>query len=622
VSFERYNIFKNHVTRMLKREKSKYFERKFESTYGDAAGTWRTINSLVGRKNTKSIPSELIYDNTVYSSTKDIASCFNSYFTAVAMNLDRDIPQNDVSPTEYMGDRVQSSLFVGPATEQDVKTVICSLKNGSGGLHTVPIFIYKTCASVLSSIMAKLFNLSVSLGTFPSCLKVARVIPIFKAGNTSSPGNYRPISTLPIMSKIFEKLMYRQLIVFLKSMNILSPCQFGFRKNCSTSDAVLEFVDCANNILDQKMSMLTVFLDFSKAFDTVKHEILIDKLEHLGIRGLAKEWFRSYVCGRRQYVDVSGDRSELLNIQNGVPQGSVLGPVLFLLYINDMSRCSFKLKFIHFADDTTAFGYGDNIHALADEMNEELNRIYLWLCSNRLSLNIEKTSFMVLSDKKQLDVIPNIRINDVNVHIVREAKFLGVLIDCGLTFRAHVDSVCKKISKNIGMLNRISWLVPPVAKKSIYFSLIYPYVVYGVVVWGGRSVGNYNHVNRLLKRATKMVSHPYPIYYGPTRGFLNFESIYKYFTLVKIFRVIKLDQHLYFKNLVNELLPIHEHATRFNSCGYLKPPYYSKAKCQKSFFYVSVKLWNELSDEIKSCDQLRKFRKLVRGELIRFQTTF
>jgi len=618
VSFQTYNTYKNVITRILKRKKSEYFSRKFQVIGSDARGTWREINTLIGRKNSNKPLSELVHDGITCSAPQDIANSFNTYFTNVAAELDRKIPVRNIRPTSYMGDRNSSSFFINPALTADVRAAICGLKNKSSGLYCVPVFIYKTCADLLYSIIARLFNMSVSSGVFPTCLKSARVIPVFKSGDPKLPGNYRPISNLSIMSKIFEKIMSSKLNAFLKSNNILFSGQFGFRKNCSTADAVLEFIDNVNNTLDHKMCMVTVFLDFSKAFDTVRHEVLIDKLDHLGVRGLALEWFASYLCDRNQYVEVSGASSDLRVIRSGVPQGSVLGPILFLLYINDMNKCSDRLDFVHFADDTTVYASNSDICALSRRVNEGLSRIYDWLCSNRLSINISKTCTMVMSDMLHCD-LPNIRINNMNIDIVKEAKFLGVIIDSGLTFKAHVDCMCRKISRNIGMMNRVSSLISTNAKKSIYFCLIYSYVIYCIAVWGRSSLGNCKQVERLLHKAAKIVSFLYPVYSGPTERFLNFHSSYNYFTLTKLFRVINSNQHPYFKNHLDELVPSHEYSTRFRFHGNFQPPHYVKAKCQKNFFYQSIGLWNELPVRIKSCESFEEFKILLKRELIMVQ---
>jgi hypothetical protein len=257
-----------------------------------------------------------------------------------------------------------------------------------------------------------LFNESVLAGLFPNCLKLARVIPIFKSGDTEQASNYRPISTLPVISKLFEKLMYRRFDSFLSKYKILTPCQFGFRSGRSTADAVLEFCDTIYNTVNLGGSVLSVFLDFSKAFDTVNHQILLSKLDHYGVRGLAHDWFRSYLSNRSQYVEVNCIRSEPTFMSHGVPQGSTLGPLLFLLYVNDMNNSSNVLQFVHFADDTTVSLPCESVGLGAGIMNSELSRVDAWLATNRLSLNIKKSSYMLFS---ATNLVPpfDIRVRDV-----------------------------------------------------------------------------------------------------------------------------------------------------------------------------------------------------------------
>jgi len=616
VSFQLYNIFKNQVTSILRKAKSKFFLDKFHSKSNDVRGTWKTINSLIGRSNKGSAPSEILTNAGTVSDPMTIAECFNSYFTHVPTELESKIPNSDVSPLSYMGDRVLNSFFVGYCSDSDVRYVIRGMKNKSCALNTIPVFIFKTCSEILSPVIARLFCMSVYSGTFPNSLKTARVIPIHKSGEPTSTSNYRPISTLPILSKIFEKLMHKKLMSFIDSNNILSRCQFGFRSNSSTSDAILEFLDGAVDVLDQKKSMITVFLDFTKAFDTVKHNILIDKLRFLGIRGLSLEWFRSYLSGRKQYVSVNGCDSGLLEVHTGIPQGSVLGPTLFLLYINDMNRSSDKLRFVHFADDTTVFSSGNNVNELTTNINTELSNVYAWLCSNRLSLNIKKSSCMLISNKRDV-VLSNVTIAGIDIDFVDEAKFLGILIDNKLTFKPHTTQISKKLSRTIGMLNRISGLVPPKAKLNIYYSLIYSRVSYGIVAWGRSGVGNSNHIERLLRKARNVVM--YPVRKNPLENFLSFQSIYKYFTCVKLYKVVKLGQHPYFVHNFNSLLPRHTHETRFNSQVRFTPPLYSKAICQRFFLYQSIDLWNALPGSIRNCRSIGNFKAELKRELISIQ---
>jgi len=620
VDYNAYNTFKNHVTRILKLTKRRYFINKFSAEISNSRETWKIINSLVNKSRSNLVPSEMLSDQTVVTGSVNIANCFNRYFSGIAARLDAGIPSTNVSPIDYIGDRLPYSFFVRPVTELDALTEINALKIKPSNLLSIPNFIYKICRDIFSPLISNLFNLSISSGTFPTCLKTARVVPIFKSGDSTLPSNYRPISTLSVLSKLFEKFMSKQLISFLKLHNVFSTCQFGFMANSSTSDAILEFLNNLYESLDLKKLSMAVFLDLSKAFDTVSHDILIDKLEYLGIRGLPLEWFRSYLRDRKQYVSICGSHSTLCNVDCGVPQGSVLGPTLFLVYINDMSKCSNVLNFIHFADDTTVFCSGECIDDVTSSINTELEKIVTWLNTNRLSLNLKKTSYMLFTDRT-LTHSPSVKIAGVDIDCVNQANFLGITIDNNLTFKSHVDSISKKISKSIGMINRISNIVPPIAKKKIYFSLVYSRVSYGILAWGRSSLFNTGRMERHLKRARRAVAYPYNDVNCLIHTFLNFDSIYKYFSCLKLFKVIRLNQHPYFHSILNNLDPHHNHGTRFSNCSKFNKPAYSKSKCQKNFIYQSVCTWNDLPEFVKECPTLGLFKKKLKSELYVSQGT-
>ena len=236
-----------------------------------------------------------------------------------------------------------------------------------------------------------LFNNSLSEGIFPERFKTAKIIPIFKSGHSNSTAIYRPISMLPFLSKMFEKLMCAKLESYLKSNNILCTNQFGFRKNSNTWDAIIEFLVYVHSSLDKKQSTIAVYLDFSKAFDTVNHEILISKHQHNGIIGVMLSWFKYYLSNREQYVSVKNSSSSMSNMTLGVPQGSVLGQVLFLSYINGMHRSSDRMHFVHFVEDTPVFASDSDINNVHASLNRELVGLDNWLKTNRLSLNFSKT---------------------------------------------------------------------------------------------------------------------------------------------------------------------------------------------------------------------------------------
>ena len=232
-------------------------------------------------------------------------------------------------------------------------------------------------------------------GIFPDKLKIVKVVPLHKGGSTEDLNNFRPISLLSIFDKIIEKIMHKRLYHFLELHNVLFDNQFGFRKNNSTSYALMEITEKIKESIDNGKYGCGIYIDLRKAFDTVNHNILIKKLEHYGVCGILLEWFKSYLNERKQFVFMNGESSDLKYILCGVPQGSVLGPLLFLLYINDLPNISAKLKFFLFVDDTNIYFESDDLLNVEETVNKELKKLYLWLNVNRLSLNVSETHYII-----------------------------------------------------------------------------------------------------------------------------------------------------------------------------------------------------------------------------------
>ena len=464
------NSYKSYcalLQKTIRLAKSKYYHSQFENFKSDIKKTWGQINEILSKKKkTVDLPRYILNGNTTLTENKDIANCFNNFFCNIGPSLAGSIksPTNK-SYSDYMKQNITSSFSFDTVTPDYISKLINKLKsktsNGHDGLSSIQL---KYISNDIVPILTHTINQSLCTGIFPSSLKIAKISPIFKKGDPHLTDNYRPISLLPIISKIFEKVVFLQLYDYLIKYNLLYDSQYGFRKFHSTEFAALEFTDKIIYNLDQGKIPLAIYLDLSKAFDTIDHSILINKLQYYGVTGMSLYWFQSYLSDRKQYVQYKDSNSSFSSITTGVPQGSILGPLLFIIYINDISSVTKNFHFTLYADDTSLIepictftsGTNGNIEA-SQSINKELSLITDWLCLNKLSLNAKKTK-MMLFHHRQRDISKielDLFINDTKIEKVNEFNFLGIMLDECMTWDSHIDKIGGKISQVNCALSRL-----------------------------------------------------------------------------------------------------------------------------------------------------------------------
>ncbi len=332
-----------------------------------------------------------------------------------------------------------------------------------------------------------------------------KVIPVFKSGEKNTFNNYRPISLLPKFSKVLEKLFNNRLTKYIEKYNVLFSGQYGFRKNMSVSYALIQLLENITDAIDKGEYTVGIFVDLKKAFDTINHNILIQKINFYGVRGLCANWVSSYLENRKQMVCIDDEVSQMQHCKCGVPQGSILGPTLFLLYINDIFRVSGIMKLILFADDTNMFCSGSDVNELMEMVEIELNKFSEWFIVNKLSLNLAKTSFMIFHSKA-VNITGGIAITGVNIKRVFTTKFLGVYIDTQFNWKEHIKVIQTKVAKGISILWKVKFRLSTSVLRQLYMSLILPYLTYCCEVWGNTYKTSLEKLFLFQKKIVRLIS--------------------------------------------------------------------------------------------------------------------
>ena len=629
-----FKLVKNKVTRKLRNAKEQYFKTQFSKNQKCPKKLWSLIKDLSKdtKNNDDSVP---IADenNNLIKDDHSIAERFNRFFVDVYKRLIKSTPvlHYDALPGPPDKSNSQIENLIPQITPSEVNDYLLSIPTHKAtGIDGLGARVLRIAAPEISCSIAKIINHCIETCTFPSQWKIAKVKPLFKnQGNKQDIQNYRPISILPILSKVFERHIFNAVNTYLTENSLLYRFQSGFRKNHSTDTALLFLLDQVLLDLDKNNVSGLVFVDYSKAFDLINHDILLVKLRSYRFPDNVVKLLQSYLLNRKHCVTVNNSTSSQLTLTNGVPQGSILGPLLFLIFVNDLPEAVGSDSTIHaYADDTT-FKVSANIDnaplELERRLQEYMDKLSKWSSENGMVLNAVKTNALLITGKRLHSSLADgnhlsMTLDGAEIEQVTSYKLLGVTLDQDLTFSDHISSLKAKLSQRIGLLKKIKRYLPIKERLLYYNALIKPVLMYGSMVWNICDAKELHCLLRLQKRAARVIlgvdSYSRSVINFSKLGWLPFFDEIKLNKCTMIFKSLKGDVPIYIRDLLKTNSSVHNRSTRHGNLNLVCPKYLRNNDGGKAFSVDAVKLWNSLPHNIKNKPSIKLFKTAVKKYFI------
>lgn len=603
----RYNILKKRHQKNITVTKKSFYDKEILNTENKSKAAWSIINQNTNlKKKTNNLPKTLKVDGATLQDRQEQANAFNAYFINSVNYLTSNSGNNFVGQTLNFINT--NSVFLSPVNISEIDEIITSAsRKKSSGPDEVPCCLLKDCASFLSAPLAYLVNISFEIGHFPEQLKTALIIPIYKKKDSSNIENYRPIALLSVFSKIFEKAYKSRIQSFLIKQNLLTPRQYGFTENRSTQDAILSFYEKILENFNSKLKSVGIFYDFSRAFDTINHKLLLDKLHSYGIRGTAWTWLKSYLSGRTQCVCLTDDGkkyfSESTDILTGVPQGSVLGPLLFIIFINDLPNYIKNAFLTLFADDASTVLTAEDMDTLSRKANYSIELMSSWCHLNGQVLNVDKTELMLFTP---VGVKPDssllVRINNKSIAKSPNIKFLGVNLDNSMSWEIHIQNLSDRLATKNFSIIQLRGSVNVSTLRIYYYGCIQSILLYGILCWG-----NCSGVNKIFIQQKRLLRSMLNVPYST-----SCRELFKQQGILTIYCLYILESVCYVKKNLDKYAKcgeVNHYNTR--SANKLYVPAHRLNQVAKGPFILSIRIFNSLPDNIKSTNSLKHFKVAV-----------
>ena len=618
---DEYKLWRNKTIKMIQKAKRIQYQTFLDNNKNNPSSIYKIFQEVgagKGLRKQSTIGSVKVGDTFIEDST-GIANEFNDFFVNVASKLKEPVTNTDHTKLkEFCQTKLpEDAKFIIPSIQKEkiLKFLSTIDINKATGSDMIGPRLLKVAAPYIADEVTFICNHSIINSVFPSKWKEAKVTPLFKNGPHEEVNNYRPISILPVLSKVLEKHVHESLSEFLHTYNLLHKTQSGFRTQHSCETALVNMIDLWMNAIDSGKMVGVVLVDFKKAFDLVDHQILIDKLKIYGIKDEALSWFNTYLTNRKQQVAINNCKSDFKQISYGVPQGSILGPLLFLLFINDLPLYTSNVFTDLYADDTTLYDVQDSMEQIEINLQSSLNNLQIWCRNNGMILNSSKTKVMLVTTYQKRQRLTNdhldLAYNKESLNMISNDKILGVFVDNNLTWSNHIKHLTKKIASSIWLLSKIKNFLSQAHRVQFYKSYIQPHIDFCNIVWGSSSESNKLKIFRLQKRACKVILDYNVDDSIEAMNSLKIMSIYDRLYLRKaklMFKVYNniapayISENFTLRNNENTNIQL-----RSSSAGCFIPPKPRTECFKQSLRYSGCLIWNSLPEEVKNAQTISTF---------------